>query len=38
MIIIQPYDTEDEHDDENPFSDGYGYGRCVTNIRESDML
>ena len=35
---IQQFDTDDEHEVEKVFCEWYGYGECVTNIHESDML
>jgi hypothetical protein len=29
---------DDEHDEVKPIYESFGYGECVTNIHESDML
>jgi hypothetical protein len=38
MIIIQRFDTDDEHDEVRLIYESFGYGECVMSIRESDML
>jgi hypothetical protein len=38
MIIIQRFDTDDEHDEVRLIYESSGYGECVMNMIESDML
>ena len=38
MTTIQPLDTDEVQGEENHSYDEYGYGECVTNTHESDML